>query len=172
MKSFIVLELISTYHKKYKYDDFDWVTRQIIRRKAIDFTANYCKRNEDLVFENQYAKTEGAGDEDGVINGHYIAKSIENAKDKEKAEKIIAFVKDIEYKINSEMYRQYFSDWCREFVEVVIELYTYGYDCERDDILECMGFDKNESVKFNSKLLAFRTKLKEYLDLDLDSLNR
>lgn len=170
MKSFIILELITTYHKKYKYDDFDWVTRTIIRRKAIDFTSNYCKRNEDLVFENQYTSKE-CNDEDSLtINGHYVAKSLENARDKEKAEKILLFVKDIEYKINSPMYKQYFSDFCREFIEVVIELYTYGYDCSRDDLLECLGYEKNESVKFNSKLLAFRNKLKEILDISLEDL--
>lgn len=171
MKSFIVLELIATYHKKYKYDDFDWVTRAIIRRKATDFTSNYCKRNEDLVFENQYKSGEsGRNDDEQTINGHYIARSIEDNKDKEKKERILAFVRDIEHKINCEKYRSYFNDFCREFIEVVIELYGLGYDCSREDLMECMGYEKNEATKFNSKLLAFRTKLKEYLDIDIDTL--
>lgn len=161
MEQFILLELIKMYPKKYKYDDFDWVTRSIIRRKAIDFTTNYCKRNEDLVFENQCRGNDG---ESNQINNFYVSKSLEDCEEKEKKEKIVAYVRTIYQKICSPLYKKYFSDWSREYLEVIIELYDYGNSVDKDEIMICMGYDTNESAKFNVKLLAFRKQLLEYFD--------
>ncbi len=163
MEQFILMELIKVYPKKYKYDDFDWVTRSIIRRKAIDFTTNYCKRNEDLVFENQCR----SNNEDGSsneINRHYVDKSMEDYEVRERKDDIVAYVKDLNQKINSEIYKQHFSDWSREYLEVILELYQYGNDCDKEEIMVCMGYELNESAKFNAKLLAFRKLLLEYFE--------
>ena len=168
MEQFILMELIKNYSKKWKYDDFDWVTRSIIRRKATDFTANYCKRNEDLVFENQLADTENNEEHESNKAFGSNAKAIEEFETKEKHERIIAFIKDIHYKICNPPLKIHFSDWAREYLEVVLELYEYGYDCDKEDVMACMGYEKNESTKFNAKLLAFRNKLSEYFNLDSD----
>lgn len=168
MEQFIIMELIKNYSKKWKYDDFDWVTRSIIRRKATDFTVNYCKRNEDLVFENQMVDERNNVDAESAKVFGSNAKSIENFEIEEKHKKIVSFIKDLDFKIRNPPYKIHFSDWGREYLEVVIELYEYGYDCDKEDIMECMGYEKNESTKFNAKLLAFRNKLLEYFSLEYD----
>lgn len=168
MEQFILMELIKNYSKKWKYDDFDWVTRSIIRRKATDFTANYCKRNEDLVFENQISDSRNDDNIESTKAFGSNAKAIEEFETKEKHERIMAFIKDIYYKICNPPLKIHFSDWGREYLEVVLELYEYGYDCDKEDVMACMGYDKNESTKFNAKLLAFRNKLSEYFNLESD----
>ncbi len=161
MEQFIITELIKVHAKKYKYDDFDWVTRSIIRRKAIDFTTNYCKRNEDLVFVNQCSKSEDNTDE---ISRFYVTKSLESCEEKERKEGIVIYIKKLNDKIRSDIYKDEFSEWAKEYLEVVLELYEYGNEFTKEEIMTCMGYELNESAKFNAKLLAFRKQLAEYFD--------
>jgi len=162
MEQFILTELISIYHKKNKYDDFDWVVRSVIRRKAIDFTCYYIKRNENIIFEDEVS----TDNENTKMSKFYVAKSKQTFEKHEESQKIIEFILEIQYKINTVPYNVNFSDWDREYIEVVLELYEYGYEATKIDIMECMGYDKDETTKFNSKLLSFRNKMRKNLDID------
>jgi hypothetical protein len=171
MEQFIVTELLAVFHKRDRYDDFDWVVRSIIRRKAIDFTSYYIKRNENIMFEDEINDKDGASkksDHDsGIMSSFYAEKALLVNKEKDISMKIIEFILEIQHRICKGQYSTCFSDWDREYLEVILELYQLGYEVLKKDIMECMGYEPNEITKFNSKLLSFRNKLKKHLDLEV-----
>lgn len=166
----IIIELITVYHKRDKYTDFDWVVRTIIRRKAIVWTCYYAKRDENLYFPNQNRENEGIeeknsgiendGKPEDILETSYSGarRAVELHEKTERERKIIEFVRDLQHKlINSS--KAEFSDWDREYIEVVLELYDLNSSISRQDLIECMGYDDQTVAEFNSKLLSFRNKL-------------
>ena len=168
MEQFILTELVSIYKKKDKYDDFDWVVRSVIRRKAIDYTNYFIKRNKDLIFENQAPATDGGNkdNEGSLINLYFLLESARLEKVNLRSIKIIEFIYDIYYKIHNSSYAQYFSDWDREYLEVVLFLHGLGFEAKKEDIIECMGYETSELTMFNSKLNSFRNKLRKNFNID------
>lgn len=171
MESFIKIELIKLFHKKYKYTDFDWVVRCVIRRKVTDFVNYYMSRNKNIKFDNQLR---GENDDiESVQNEHFDKESMrihKESKDVNK-DKNIEVVKSIYNEICQEPTKFKFNDWDRELFEVAIELYELGYEVEKSDLLECMGYEQNELQKFTVKLLSLRNKIKANLGIDLGEDN-
>jgi hypothetical protein len=164
MKSFIILELIANYKNKYKYDDFDFVTRTIIRRKAIDFSSNHRKRNQNLTYGPSDRSTGESGEDN--LNLHFLDLSVQNHEDQERNQSAVDTVIYLQHQINNYPNRVYFSDWDRDFVDMVVDLFKSGCDLDKDDLLACMGFEPNEMHKLNVKLNLFRNKIKKHLHLD------
>jgi hypothetical protein len=172
MEQFIVVELISVYHKKYKYDDFDWVVRAIIRRKVLDFVSYYIRRNKDLIFTNQthnnfmdsYSTSKNECPERFQTNNIFSNFEQMIFDKNQKSLEIIDYFKVVNEKINSLPNKVYFSDWDRELMEVALELYEYGYNVSKDDLLECLGFESDELHKFSGKLNSFRNKVSKYIE--------
>lgn len=165
MEQYIILELIQTFHKQWQYDDFDWVTRTIIRRKAIDFTSNFIKKNNEInesSFHSIDITDEGAAL--GGANSYFLLQALHNHKDSERFAAIIDHIKHLNYQVNNLPNKIYFSDWDRDFLGMIIDLYENKCDLDKEDILACMGFDETEVYKLNTKLNAFRNKVKKYLE--------
>jgi hypothetical protein len=174
MDSFICTELIALFHKRNKYTDFDWVVRCVIRRKVQHYVGTYVRKNKKLVFPSN---TKKECDED---NAHSISEPIIDEKTYEYIKhktvndeaknrilkETIDIVRDIHEKIKIQPLLAFFSDWDREYIEVVLELYDEESELDKKDIMECMGFEKEETAQFNSKLLSLRTKLNSYFNVE------
>jgi len=168
MEQFIIEQVIGMYKKKDKYgssDDFDWVMRAVIRRKAINFVSYLIKRNSNIIFENEYKS-----DDVNLQTELDQRKSIKKYKENEKSKKIIELILELQYKITNKPLAALFTDWDREFIDVILELYELGYNVDRNEILECMGYTEKEKGEFNTKIFSFRNRLKKHCDFDLETL--
>ena len=160
----IILELLRTYPKKYKYNDFDFVTKTIIRRRVIDYRSNFIKKSNEMVLESDSTHVNyGSRGEDSADNCyHFIEKSLELFSSNETSNKIIDLIKHIQHGINTNpKVSALFNDFDRQFIEVVLELYEYGHEVTREDLMSCMGYEASQSSKFNSKLNNFRNKIQK-----------
>jgi hypothetical protein len=170
LESYIILELIKFYPKKYKYPDdkFDWVTRTIIRRKVIDYVSNHIKKNEGIIFENEIKKKEGIGSygkDDDALMDIFVEKSLQNNKDNKFSQKILDYVKSIKHQIDLPNNRILFDDEDREFIDMVLDLYESGCDITKEDLQACSGFDESQNYEFNVFLNKFRGKMNKYFIL-------
>ncbi len=169
MEQFIIMQLIKLYPKKFKYTDFDWVVRTAIRRKAIDFDAKNKRQYRNLVFENQfgtYNKSENTNLDETKLA---ITKSHNNWNNKKNSQKVVDFINHVLYKITHTKLKNEFTDWDREYLDVLLFLFNLGYDTfDKSELMECMGFDSDETLLFNSRLNIFRMHLKKYFSIELD----
>lgn len=171
MKQFITMEILRVYHKRNKYTDFDWVIRQVIRRKAIDFQNYFSMRNKNIIFENQCGEKdlETVNKIDKFNEERSSLESIKSIQKLDNKIDVINLLNNIKEKItNPNLFGSYFIDWDREYVEVCLELYELGCDVIKEEIMECMGYEESESSGFSARLLSFRKKLSKYLDLDVN----
>lgn len=175
MDSFICTELVALFHKRNKYTDFDWVVRCVIRRKVLHYVGTHVRKNKKLVFpsntklktddrENRHSSEEALIDEKTY---EYIKHKTVNDEMKNRLLKeTVDNIKDMYQKIKIQPLSTFFTDWDREYMEVVLELYDLDSELDKKDIMECMGYDKDEVAQFNSKLLSLRTKLHSYFNVE------
>jgi len=173
MDSFVCTELIALFHKRNKYTDFDWVVRCVIRRKVLHYVATYIRKNKKLVFPsgNKKDNEEDHGNESDFNvdekTYEYIKHKTVNDETKNRLLKeTIDNVKDMYEKIKVPPLYTFFTEWDREYMEVVLELYDLDSELDKKDIMECMGYEKGETAQFNSKLLSLRTKLHSYFNVE------
>lgn len=169
MKQYIIMELISSYHTKYKYTDFDWVTKTIIRRKANLFIINQCKSTDLIKSENQLHRHLSASNDSGDVDTSSALETfivLEKFQEQNKSTNIIDYIRYVYQKITKTNLKFCFSDFDLEYLEVVIELYDLGYECTNLHIAENMGFLENQMPEFNLKANNFRRKINEYFNAD------
>lgn len=179
MESFVCTELLALFHKRNKYTDFDWVVRCVIRRKVQHYVGTYVRKNKKLVFPstmNNHSGTKGKEKHDSHNSDLQLIdeKTYEYMKHKTTNDELeyrslketVDIIRTIYTKIKEQPLCVFFSDWDKEYFEVILELYDLDSELDKKDIMECMGFEKDESAQFNSKLLSLRTKLKSYFNVD------
>lgn len=166
----IVQELIKLYPKKYKYTDFDWVTRSAIRRKSIDITNKFGKKDKREVSENTRFKIRDKNTDNyddslelqDDLYCHRVNESMKDWEEKTVRKRKIEYIEDLVYKITYGFLKEEFNDWDREYLDSLIFLYNLGYsNFSKDDIYECMGYDVQDRLTLNSKLVLFRNRLKK-----------
>jgi len=170
VEQYVVVELIKLYPKKNKYTDFDWVTRDVVRKKINTFRTTISRDLKYFIFDNQQKLSPSVkGDEPTSEKlAHLLRKSHVDYKNKKARIVILEFIEDIQYKVTKGELKDEFTEWDGEYLEVVLWLYNLGYsEFDSVDILECMGYELNERNKFNSKLSAFRSKLKKNFEIEL-----
>lgn len=162
MKQSIILSLIKMFPKRFKYTDWDWVVRESIRRKVIDFNNRMYNLNKKLIFEHSFSLKD---EYDNTLDYTEIgfSKIKDNSSDrKQNNVEIVDLLRNVDKRINDENdLGGIFSDWDREFFEVLFELYDDGNATDTIDLMECMGFSKNERAKYMMRLRKLRENLIE-----------
>jgi len=178
MESFVCTELLALFHKRNKYTDFDWVVRCVIRRKVQHYVGTYVRKNKKLVFPSTLKIDSRVSDkrekhtDDSTLNmdektyEYMKHKTVKDEVKRKELKETIEVIRDMFNKIKEHPLCVFFSDWDREYFEVILELYDLDSELEKKDIMECMGFEKDEGAQFNSKLLSLRTKLKSYFNVE------
>jgi len=155
---FIVMHLLKLFSKRYKYTDFYWVTRTVIRRKIIDFTST----QERMIKGNTCEHQVGGNDDittEVLLN---LFNTDTSYKEEQRAIDIVDYVRNLNKSIRDfKNLGQLFSNWDREFFEVLLELYDYGNLTDISEIAPCMGYKENEKQEFSLKINSLRTKIRK-----------
>ena len=169
-KQFIIMNLVKLYVKRFKYTDFYYVTKSVIRRKAIDFRKMESRWGKIVIHESQFRiPATGSDGEYPVSYLELVAdqKAVRDYKDNNKdgSVEVIDYVRRIQTLIGdiSDL-GQDFTDWDREYMEVILELNEYGNSLEYSDIMECMGCKPNERNSFMANLNKLRSKIRRMIE--------
>jgi hypothetical protein len=174
MESFVCTELIALFHKRNKYTDFDWVVRCVVRRKVQHYVGTFVRKNKKLVFPSNEKESSGDDKErsetslvpDEKTYEYMKHKTVNDEEIKKSLKETVEVVRNLFEKIKVQPLCVHFTDWDREYMEVVMELYDLDSELDKKDIMECMGYEKGEVAQFNSKLLSLRIKLSSYFNVE------
>jgi hypothetical protein len=134
----------------------------------------YVRKNKKLVFPSNHRKEDDEKDIsssgecfiDEKIYEYIKHKTVDDEIKNRLLKETIDCVRDMHKKIKIQPLFNFFTDWDREYIEVVLELYDLDSELDKKDIMECMGYEKDEAAQFNSKLLSLRTKLNSYFNVE------
>lgn len=179
-RQYVVMNLITAYTKRFKYTDFFWVVKTIIRRKIIDFTNFQKKLSRGLLFENQFNVSTGstgthATDSTETVSIiDYLSEKF-NPQNTKKTEGIIVidYMRKLEERINDlSDIGVNFTEWDREYMEVVLELYDYDNEIDPDEISLCMGYTEEDRSEFNTRLMNMKAKVRRCIeDGEIETFN-
>jgi len=173
-KQFVMMNLVKIYSKRFKYNsgnelDWDFVIKTSIRRKVMDFSIRYARLSRKLYFDNQIINFSHGDSEgfcqnfiDSFTGSDTQSDSIHSGETKLPFERVdffdyLTFLKN-QLEKNKKVW-SYFTDWDRELIDVIMELYNYENGIDYEDVVECMGYDESDKQKFVSKLKSFNKKL-------------
>ena len=164
---YVVVELIKLYPKRDSYTDFDWVVRSAIRNKVNTARTNIGRDNKLFVFENKL----NINDKDGELAGasaerafYLTSKAYSIYETNVRGSKIVDYINDMRHRISVGKFADQFNDFDRSYLETLMWLYGIGYKrYDRDDLIECMGWDLEDRNAFSAKLSQFRSKMRKYI---------
>jgi len=151
--------------KRFKYTDWDFPVKSAIRRKVSDFATKYSRSGNKYIYENQNKLNEEFS-EDTFLDFHNTKDIDVTTSLNEKYYEVLDYIEYIHSKMTDKLKNQ-FSDWEREFIEVVLELHKYNNEIELNEIMECMGYDKNQRSKFMNKTNILQAKLNKCIEGNL-----
>jgi len=174
-KQFVMMNLIKIYSKRFKYSagnelDWDFVIKTAIRRKVMDFSIRYARLSRRLYFENQIINFDRNDNEsfcENFISSHDGTNTEHVGESRLSLERIDFFDYLVSLKTHLENNKKvwcHFTDWDKELVDVMIELYNYKDGIDYEEVIECMGYDDYDKQKFVAKLKSFNKKLENCMD--------
>jgi len=168
---YIKIQIIKSYKNRYKYGKGgkDWgnVVRSIIRRRAGDHRNKLSKINSRLYLASNLVRQYPGGtdvrsweDADRVLESINIEHTIEKSKSPYEVVNKNDFIEKVKEIILNDPIDT-FSDWEKEYVEIVYELYNLEEDIDENSIMECMGYSIENRNEFRNNVKSFISKAKE-----------